>query len=476
MYRVVLYGLIALVIVVFAFSFIGIFTYASIPTLLLMLGILSVASFSINMTFARLFGVYPNLESSMIMTLILFFVLAAPSSTLEWIGIGLASAAATASKYLITWRLAHIFNPAAFGVFVVGLIGVGSGAWWLANPVMILPLAIVGFLILYKLRGFTLFFTFAVPAILLIILQSLPSSSLPASLLDTITLYPIIFLGTIMLTEPHTMPIHRFDRLLFGALVGVLFASTFDFGFISASPEIALLIGNLFAFAVSTRTATELTLVEKNKLTPTTYSYKFKPDKSVIHEAGQYMEFTLPGLVHDTRGNRRSFSIASSPGDELIEIGVKFYKPGSSFKSQLAAMNLGEHISASNVAGEFVLPKNITRPIVLLAGGIGITPFISMLNEYMKSTSSPQIDLYYFVSDSSEIAYKDTLASAKTHGIHVHTRIGRERGLRTTDIEDHTDADFYISGPPGLIDSYQDLLHSAGIPRQRIHTDYFTGY
>lgn len=474
MYRVVLYGLSFLVIAALTLSAFDILKYSTLTNLLLVLSLLSAACFSANLLLARLFRVDPNFESSIITMLILFFVLAVPSSPIEWLGVALAGTVAMASKYLITWRSSHIFNPAAFAVLAVSAAGVGNGAWWIADVTLFLPMLLVGFLVLYKLRRFELFFAFAIPAVGLILLRTLSDMPFGSALVNVATLYPILFLGSIMLTEPHTMPVRRYDRLVFGVIVGTIFASTFDLGFISSSPHLALLIGNVYALLVTTRTAAKLTLIEKKQLTPTAYSFRFKPDKPIKRAAGQYMEFTLPDVTQNTRGNRRTFSVVSPPHDECIEIGVKFYKPGSLFKAKLRSLHIGDEISASNVAGEFVLPNDPSGPLVFLAGGIGITPFIAMIKEMIVTDPPRQVDLYYFVSDISEIAYRDILAQAESKDIHVHIRIGREQGLTDTDLNRQREAEFYLSGPPGFVDAYRTQLKAAGI--KRMHVDHFTGY
>lgn len=474
MYRVVLYGLIGLVGTALALSGLGILNYASFGVLVMMLLLISVVTFASNQLLARVYKVVPNLESSAITALILFFVLGAPTHASEWVGIALAGVIAIASKYVITWHSAHIFNPAAFGVLAVSLLGVGGGSWWIANTALFIPTLIVGFLILYKLRRFELFFAFAVPALVIILITLLPGPPLFEAITTALTLYPLLFLGTVMLTEPSTMPIGRFERFVFAVLVGVLFAYTFDLGFIASSPHLALLVGNVFAFLVTARVSTKLKLVEINQLTPTTYSYSFKPERPIKHSSGQYMEFTVPNVKVDSRGNRRSFSIASAPGDTLINIGVKFYQPTSQFKTTLQSLKLGDEIIGNHVAGEFMLPKNTSKPIVFIAGGIGITPFISMIRDMQQSKAHRSVDLYYFVSDKTEVAYKDILRSASDSGVTVHIRIGREARLSDEEISHHSKAEFYLSGPPGLVNTYKSQLKSNGV--KNIRTDYFTGY
>lgn len=473
MYRVVLYSLISLAGIALLLSALNVLTYASFGVLALSLGIILTATGIANLVLPRLYGVTPNFESSLITAFILFFVLGAPSSSIEWAGLGLAALFAMASKYVITWRSAHLFNPAALGVMVVSLLGVGNGAWWIADKSLLIPMVLVAFVVLYKLRRFELFAAFAIPSLAILVFRLGQSGSILEAATTALTLYPLLFLGSIMLTEPSTMPTGRYERAVFGVLVGLLFASTFDLGFVASSPHLALLVGNLFAFMVTRRTSTKLKLVDITQLTPTTYGYTFEPRRPIAHQAGQYMEFTMPGVAYDSRGNRRSFSIASAPSDKHIAIGIKYYEPSSKFKTKLQDLTVGDEIIGNHVAGEFTLPKK-TDPVVFIAGGIGITPFIAMIRDMQATKTKREAELYYFVADKSEVAYKDVLKAAAAVGVAVHIRVGREARLTDEDIKKHAQAEYYLSGPPGLIQAYKDQLKTNGI--SKIRTDYFTGY
>ena len=470
-YRVVLYGLCVLTLSALILSALDLINYSDFGSLALSLTLLLSLCFASNLLLSKLYKVTVNHESSIITGLILFFVLAVPTSTSGWAGVAFAALAAIASKFIITWRSAHIFNPAAFGVLLASLVGIGSGAWWIANTALFVPMLIVGFLVLLKLRRFELFFAFSITSLVLIVIKLYPGSNLVDSAITALTLYPLLFLGTIMLTEPYTMPASRNKRLVFGVIVGLIFAANIDFGVIAASPHLALIIGNLFAFLVTSRAGTHLKLVEKNQLTPTTYNFAFEPDRPIKHAAGQFIDITLPDVKLDSRGNRRTFTIVSPPSENLINIGVKFYPGGSQFKNKLQSLKIGDEIIGSHVGGDFVLPKDTSTPLVFVAGGIGITPFISMISEICKSNIKYNLALYYFVSDNKEVAYPDALRLAKTAGIKVNVRTDR---LTDEDIKKHPGAHFYLSGPPGLVEAYKTQLKKMGI--KQIQTDYFSGY
>lgn len=473
MYRVMLYALSFLVAISLVFSGFGLFSYSSPGVLALSLVVLSVVAYAGNMLLSKLYGIASNFESSAITTMILFFVLGSPTQSYEWFGIGLAAAIAIASKYAITWRGAHIFNPAAFGVLAVSILGLGSGAWWIANEAMFFPMLLVASIVLMKLRRFEMFFAFLVPAVALIAYNA-SGEPLTDTIRTALVLYPVLFLGSIMLTEPSTMPHTRYMRFLFAVIVGVIFGSNLDVGFIGASPHLALLIGNVFAFLVASRSGAFLKLVEKTQLTPTTYEFAFEPSRPVQHLPGQYMEFTLPDKKPDSRGNRRTFTLASAPQDNLLRIGIKFYDKGSDFKQKLSALKIGDTIIGGHVGGDFTLPEDPKVPLVFVAGGIGVTPFIAMIQDIVVRQETRKIDLYYFVSDGSELAFRDTILAAKNAGVNIHPRIGREARLTPEDIQSHPGAHYYLSGPPGMVGAYKKQLQGQNV--KKIHTDLFTGY
>lgn len=475
MYKVVLGGLVSLALIALSLSALGILNYAPPLVLVGTLAILVTVCVAGNALLAKLYKVSTAPESTLITALILFFVLAAPSTQVGWAGVALAALIAIASKYVITWHSSNIFNPAAFGVIAVSLLGVGEGAWWIANEALLAPMLFIGFLILKKLRRFSLFFAFAVPALALIVARTYAQDpSLIDATITALTLYPILFLGTIMLTEPATLPDNRPKQLLFGGIVGLLFGVQADLGFIATSPHLALLAGNVFTLLASPRASTRLTLVKRTRLTPTSYEYAFRPHRPVHFTAGQYMEFTLPNVALDARGNRRTFTIASSPVDDLIRIVVKFYRPSSSFKRSLQKLQIGDEIIGNRHAGDFTLPESTSEPLVFVAGGIGITPFIAITETMVKTGQKRPVSLYYFVADDTEVIYRPLLEQAKMHGIHVVIRSGKTARLTETDITRHRDARFYLSGPPGLVAAYKTLLRDHGV--KKVETDYFSGY
>src|SRR5690606_21264831 len=118
-----------------------------------------------------------------------------------------------------------------------------------------------------------------------------------------------------------------------------------------------------------------LTLKEKRKLGPNMREFVFTPNRPPSFKPGQYMEWTVPPIGADSRGNRRTFTIASSPTEPDVRLGVRFYERPSTFKRTLSQLVPGQTIMAGHIAGDFVLPADASQKLVFIASGIGITPF-----------------------------------------------------------------------------------------------------
>jgi ferredoxin-NADP reductase/Na+-translocating ferredoxin:NAD+ oxidoreductase RnfD subunit len=490
MYRLLVYGLSLLAGIGLFFSYLDILSIST-SGLLVSFGILMTVGFLAGKLFAKLHGVTPNAESSLITTLILFCILPPATTTERALGIGVAAIIAIASKYVLAIGHKHIFNPAAIAAVIVGQLGLVHPSWWIGSSIMLPFTLLVGLLVVRKIRRFHLVFSFMAASLLVMLLIGLRHDESAATILqNAFTSWPLIFFATIMLTEPATMPPNRRLRILYGVLVGVLFASQLKVGQISSTPEVALIIGNLFSYFVSSKQRLRLKLKDKIQISPQVFDYVFTPNKKLNFIPGQYLEWTLGHKKVDARGNRRTFTIASSPTEPEIHLGVKFYEPSSSFKKALQSMRPGDTIAAGQLAGDFTLPKDPNQKLAFIAGGIGITPFRSML-AYLADTKSPRdIALFYAVTGADQVAYSDILENKAAHGAKIIYVLSTpeipkdwkgETGFITPEmitkyVPDYKDRTFYISGPNAMVDAYKSLLSKLGIPSTQIKSDYFPGY
>ena len=469
MYRLTLYSLLWIVAVSVILNALDVLT-AGVLWPLLGLGALSVGCFVTNQILSRLYRVPISQESSIITTLILFLILKPAQSWYDLVAYTVVGLIAMVSKFALSYNRAVLVNPAAFAVWVGGLVTLSIGGWWVASKYLVVAVLIVGLLIVRKTRQFSLVLSFLVPAAALLVWKGI-------SPYDAFVSYPLIFLGTIMLTEPATMPAGRARKMMYGAFVGVLVGLRPEIFGYPIGPVEALLLGNVLSAIMSRKSATRLIFRESKQLTPTTTELVFEPEQGVRFRPGQYVELTLGSVpLFASRGNRRTFTVASSPDDDMIRIGVKFYEPSSVYKQQLRDLKPGDCVALSHLGGDFIIDR--TQPSLCLAGGIGITPFVSTIRDAVARGDTLPMTLVYFVGSKQELAYEHELKQAQSIGVKVV--VIDDPQMRLSELHlDHlsikrASTNAYISGPPAMVRSYKKLLRGAGMGSVR--TDYFSGY
>jgi ferredoxin-NADP reductase len=252
---------------------------------------------------------------------------------------------------------------------------------------------------------------------------------------------PSLFLGFFMLTEPFTMPPTRKLQWWYGAFVGALSQLAIFAPYFRMTPELALVIGNLAFYPSTLRQKLILSFVGAREVARNTWEFSFTKPTGVKYQPGQYLEWMLPHKGVDSRGIRRYFTIASAPSESMLKIGVRFGETISSYKTALKAMKVGDTVIASQLAGDFVLPKDINRKIAMVAGGIGITPFVSQLTEAKLEGERRDVILFSCNNTLAESAYQNELravaADVPLRVIEVLAKEnlpGHETGFLTADI------------------------------------------
>lgn len=487
MYKGMSLGLTAIWAVALMLSFFGVL-YFSPVALIASTVVLATSTFLASLACGKLFGVPSHLESSYITGLILVLIFTPIADVAGLVVLAFIGLIAGASKYVVILSGRHVFNPAAFAAVVVSLTGLSAASWWVATPVLTPIVLAVVIVSLYQTKRFAVagvFLAIAVPIIMLqLYLFGTPFLEAAWLLLS----WPLLFFAGIMLVEPLTLPPRKWQMYIVAAVTGLLFAIPIKMGAFEMTPALALIAGNIVAVIFARRQAIRLTFKGRTSLTPLSDEYTFTTSKPVYFVPGQYMEISLPHTKKDTRGIRRSFSITSLPGSKQISFGIKFYEPSSTFKKALKAIKAGTVINATNVAGDFVLPNVSKQPLLFIAGGIGITPFIGHLRWLRSKNESRDIVLLYAVGAPQDIAYQDELEAlgVKTVIISEHEPTGLPKawhyvpsGLLTKDllastVEDIADRIVYVSGPTPFVQSVR--RHAKSLKALKVVSDYFSGY
>lgn len=470
-YRLMLYYLLGLVILAVIGSFfrqVPYHWYAIIYSALWLLAI----CWSANKLLASQLKIPTNYESVLITALILTLIMAPAADGRGLAALTIAGLAAIASKFLITAHKSHLFNPAAAGAVVSGVALHQYAAWWVGTG-FIVPLAVIGgILILRKMKRFMMFAAFMAFYLLYLGFGMAGGSHiLWTSLISTQT----IFFAVVMLTEPQTSPTALDKYLPYAVIVAVFYSITK----LGVNPEEALLIGNLAAFLIAPKRRLALKFVRGAREAEGIYSYVFKKPPRFSYKAGQYMEWTLPHMKSDSRGNRRYFSFSSSPSEPELMFSVKHpAEQPSAFKQRLDELKPGETILASYLAGGFSLPKDASKKLAFLAGGIGITPFRSMVKQLLDSGQKRDVVLLYAAESPAELAFGGLFKKAESLGLAASFLTDRriDRPTIATFVPDYAERTFYISGPYNFVKSMEAALIKMGLPPTRIKTDYFPGY
>lgn len=201
---------------------------------------------------------------------------------------------------------------------------------------------------------------------------------------------------------------------------------------------------------------------------------------SFLFKPGQYVSITLPGLEHEFITNKfHDFSIVSSPKDNE-GLKIIFRNSGSVFKSTFMELPLGSMVTVEGPKGGMVLPDDKNKaPLVFIAGGVGVAPFLSMLSFSLRKKLPHRIDLFYINDDLSNVAYQVELMSwaEKSKGgfkCHIVQRQDVERFFSSQNIG--LGAIWYLAGSESMVREVTGCLHKLGIKNNSIRTEEFTGY
>jgi len=224
----------------------------------------------------------------------------------------------------------------------------------------------------------------------------------------------------------------------------------------------------------------EAILLKKIQHTKDVYSFIFKTPEILTWKAGQFIYYKLPHKNPDSRGIIRPFTISSAPYEKKLRLTTKFILDnGSSFKKALYNLRIGNSIEVFSIGGELTI-ENEKDKYVFIAGGIGITPFRSILLDLNHRNKLNNIILLYGNKDDS-ITFKDELDRLEKENRNFSIRYAIEpqfidKNLIKEQITDIFKRTYYISGPLMMVKAIENLLKEIGVESKRIKKDYFSGY
>jgi ferredoxin-NADP reductase len=233
-------------------------------------------------------------------------------------------------------------------------------------------------------------------------------------------------------------------------------------------------------------------LISRELVAERTMAFRFAKPADWTYRAGQFVDITLLDPPEtDAEGNTRGFSISSAPSENVIMITTRLRD--TAFKRVLQRMSLGSLVKVEGPFGDLRL-HHADRPAVLLAGGIGITPFRSILIERIGAGGLPyRVVLFHANRRPADAAFADEfrrLERTDPNLIFVPTMTALAGSMQTwagerghidiamlrRHLDGVVDPIFYVAGPPGMVQALRTTLVTSGVDEDNIRTEEFTGY
>ena len=205
---------------------------------------------------------------------------------------------------------------------------------------------------------------------------------------------------------------------------------------------------------------------------------------------GQYTFYELDELAFpDERGKRRHFTISSSPTEKGVIMFTTRLR-GSGFKETLRQAPYGYELSVDAAEGSFVLPRGETRRHIFIAGGIGVTPYRSILRNAADTKTPINAQMLHLSRTPADIIFRRELEEiARQIPTFSYVSVFEdpdegwkgERGVLTEALIRRYVAEpakslFWLSGSPEAVKAFKTLVRQVEVPEDSIRTDDFTGY
>src|SRR2546430_4547715 len=279
MYRLVLYVLIGFIAMATVLSFLTLLPFSPLSLLLSTL-FLVMMCWAANSLLAYIFVVPTNVESTYITALILTLIINPAQSPNDFLFLGWAAILATSSKYILSLNNKHAFNPAAIAVVITSFALGESASWWVGTASMLPAVLLGGVLLVRKLHQGEMVSIFVVASLVTVCIVSL-LEGLPVTreLQQLLVESPLFFFAAIMLTEPLTVPPTQNLKRIYGLITGIFFVPQIHVGPIYSTPELALVIGNVYSYIVSPRQKVVLRLKRKSRISSDIVDFVFKPSQ-----------------------------------------------------------------------------------------------------------------------------------------------------------------------------------------------------
>lgn len=220
-----------------------------------------------------------------------------------------------------------------------------------------------------------------------------------------------------------------------------------------------------------------LTLLNKELLIDNVWAFRFQPSEPLTWTAGQYMRVELAHDNPDDRGTKRWFTISSAPYEGFLQITTRIVE--SSFKKALSQLNEGDMVQLiENPEGDFIW-QDSDLPHVFVAGGIGVTPFYSILKQRVHDALPLDMTLVYN-SRTPDVPFMEEFKTwERTQpGFSIVSIVGEPLSVEnlTTALPALNTSLLYLSGPEPMVEELGDKIKENGLPESQLVQDFFPNY
>ena len=233
-------------------------------------------------------------------------------------------------------------------------------------------------------------------------------------------------------------------------------------------------------------------LKQRREVAEGTMAFYFGKPAGFEFAGGQSIDLTLiDPPENDAEGAKRAFTLAGAPYEADLMIATRMRN--TAFKRVLKTLPLGSKVQVEGPFGSMTLHRKVARPAVILAGGIGITPFHSMLGQAFHENTGHRLFLFYSNRKPEEATFLPELQQwAAEHAnftlVATMTDPGKSqlpwdgetgyinKQMLAKYVGDLAEPIYYVAGPPGLVAGMRDMLNDAGVPDEEINSEEFSGY
>ncbi len=225
------------------------------------------------------------------------------------------------------------------------------------------------------------------------------------------------------------------------------------------------------------------------KIAQGTLLVEFELEKVAEFQPGQYFYITLINPpFSDARGPTRHFSIVNTPGIKNTLVMATRLRE-SAFKKSLQQLPPGTEVEIGKIDGHFTLPEDPFKPLVFIAGGIGITPFMSMIQYVYHENLPYNITLIYSNRDQVSTAFLNELKQLNNELSNFKLILTMTEDPQWQEEKRMVDAGFInqylkepnlytfmVAGPPGMVEQVYEEIKKTGVEDKNIITENFSGY